>query len=359
MIWAGKSRKTVFVLGAGATRGAVPHVLANRKRIKPPLNRDFFNVVEKFASADGKDQRTRKRYFRLRKVLESEFPGKWPLPMETAFSLLYVSKDFPEIYAAGAGRRRQPGSRREIEDFLRLTFGVLGAIEAGASPQNLYSELVRYLESHDTIITLNYDTVLDQALIRSGWPPGKGYCLIGGENKIVPRKSRVPPSPDLAGTKLLKLHGSMNWLVKGSYKKVHRVFDKKPSQVLIYKSPSKNEKSGFIRQIIPPIYGKFFSHYHWQSLWGHAYKSIIGAEVIVVIGCSLVDTDFHLSGMFGHAIRERKRNGHQFDCAILVDKVGIRRKWQKLLKGNITKKVPYRSFAKFMLGMKKMGGASE
>jgi NAD-dependent SIR2 family protein deacetylase len=361
MMWAGKSRRTVFVLGAGATRGAVPHVLVNRKRIKAPLNRDFFKVVEKFATAHGDDQRTRNRYLRLRKALENEFPtrGKWPLPMEEAFSLLYVSKDFPEIYSTGAGRRRQPGSRKEIEDFLRLTFAVLGAIELGAKPQNLYSKLVHHLEPSDTIITLNYDTVLDRALIRSGWSPDTGYCLIGGRNKVIPRSSGIPASPRLASVKLLKLHGSLNWMVRGSYKKVQRVFEKKPSQVLVHKFPRKNEKSGFIRQIIPPIYGKFFNHPHWQTLWGHAYKAIIESDVVVVIGCSLVDTDFHLSGMLGHAIRERKRSAHRFEYAILVDKSVVRRKWQRLLKGNVAAKAPYRTFAKFMKVLERTRGKDE
>lgn len=358
MIWEGRSKKTVFVLGAGATRGAVPYVVVNRKRIKSPLNRDFFNVVETFVRAHEEDSRTCKRYVRLRQALESEFPNKWPLPMETAFSLLYVSKDFPEIYASGAGRRRKAGSRQEIEDFLRLTFGVLGVIETEAKPGNLYSELVSHLELHDTIISLNYDTVLDRALICSGWPPGKGYCLIGGQNKVVPRESKVLPEARLAEVKLLKLHGSLNWLVRGSYKDVHSVFDKKPTQVLT-KSQGKNEKSGFIRQIIPPIYGKFFNHEHWQSLWNDAYKAILNAQVIVVIGCSLVDTDFHLSGMLGHAIRERKRSGHDFDYAILVDRVRIRRRWEKLLKGNFAKKKPFRNFADFMRNLNKVGGANE
>ncbi len=55
--WAGRSRKAVFILGAGATRGAVPHVVVNRKRIKSPLNGDFFKVVENFARAcsDGQN----------------------------------------------------------------------------------------------------------------------------------------------------------------------------------------------------------------------------------------------------------------------------------------------------------------
>jgi hypothetical protein len=79
--------------------------------------------------------------------------------------------------------------------------------------------------------------------------------------------------------------------------------------------------------------------------------------MIVVIGCSLVDTDFHLSGMLGHAIKERKRDRRPFDFAILVDKVGVRRKWEKLLKGNVDNRVPYRSFAHFIRGLKGTGGA--
>jgi hypothetical protein len=362
MYWERKSRKAVFILGAGATRGAVPHVVINRKRVKAPLNGDFFNVVETFARASGSDGGMNTRYRRLRKTLQNDFStrGKWPLPMETAFSLLYVSKDFPEIYARGAGRRRKAGSRTEIEDFLRLTFGVLGAIEIGASEHSLYSKLVDRLESSDTIITLNYDTLLDGALIRSGWPPGGGYCLIGGQNKLKWKIQGPPLSSRLSGVKLLKLHGSLNWLVRGSYKNIHRVFDAKPNQVLIYKTPNKNEKKNFLRQIIPPIYGKFFNHIHWRKLWDRAYREIITAQVIVVIGCSLVDTDFHLSGMFGRAISERKRQGHKFASAILVDRnLKVRRKWERLLKGNVARTVGYRSFAQFADALRKVGGTDE
>jgi hypothetical protein len=46
--------KTVFFLGAGASRGAVDHVLLDQKRIKPPLNNDFFKIAATFARAHGK-----------------------------------------------------------------------------------------------------------------------------------------------------------------------------------------------------------------------------------------------------------------------------------------------------------------
>lgn len=346
MRWAGKSRRTVFILGAGATRGAVPHVVLNRKLLKSPLNRDFFSVIEAFVRADKKHA---SRYARLKSTLQSEFPirGKWPFPMEVAFSLLYVSKDFPEIYAKGAGRRRRAGTRTEIEDFLRLTFGILTEIGLKAPVENLYSSLTRHLESSDTVITLNYDTVLDTALVRSGWPPGKGYCVIGGSNKL---SGGVPNSAGcerLSGVKLLKLHGSLNWLVRGSYADLAHVFESKPSQIVIGET-RKRERIGFIRQIIPPIYGKFFRHNHWQVLWEHAYQAILEAEAIVVIGCSLVETDFHLTGMLGHAVGERKRQNRSFDYEILVDNTKTRRKWHRLLGRNVRTRVDFANFAKFV-----------
>ncbi|MGB6484986.1 MAG: SIR2 family protein [Candidatus Acidiferrales bacterium] len=267
--------------------------------------------------------------------------------METAFSLLYVSKDFPEIYAKGAGRRRKAGTRTEIEDFLRLTFGVLTEIGLKAPVENLYSSLTRHLESSDTVVTLNYDTVLDTALMRSGWPPGKGYCVIGGRNKLSGSIANAGACERLSGVKLLKLHGSLNWFVRGSDAELAHVFESKPNQIVIGET-RRRERTGLIRQIIPPIYGKFFKHSHWQTLWEHAYEAILKAEAIVIIGCSLVDTDFHLTGMLGHAIGARSRLGHDFSYEILVDNTKTRRKWHRLLGRSVRTRVDFANFAKFV-----------
>ncbi len=53
MVIDGKNYKTTFILGAGATRGAIQHVLVNRKRIMPPLNADFFKVAQTYARSKG------------------------------------------------------------------------------------------------------------------------------------------------------------------------------------------------------------------------------------------------------------------------------------------------------------------
>jgi len=349
VIWNGTPRKTDFILGAGATRGAFPHVRVNGKKICAPLNRDFFKVAESFVHAHGDGGGFANRYERVRKVFRDEFPtrGRWPIPMEEAFSLLYVSKDFPEIYVPLRGRHRKPGSRREIEDFLRLTFGILSAIEAEVSPTNLYARLASHLGVGDAILTLNYDTLLDSALVDAGWDPVKGYGLIGGSGKIRWTRTKPAPSAALAKVRLLKLHGSLNWYVRGSFNNIGEIFEKKPSKIIISESPRVNEFAHFVRQIAPPIYGKFFGHKHWRTLWAAAHDALLDAEVLVVIGCSLVDTDFHLGGMLSHAIKMRKSVHRPFAQVVTVDRTRVRRKWLRLLKGCVAAHCPYSSFQKF------------
>jgi hypothetical protein len=349
MIWKGRDRKTLFILGAGATRGAFPHVVLNGKRIRAPLNSDFFKVVETFIRARNDHGGFRARYERIRRVFRDEFPtrGLWPIGMEEAFSLLYVSKDFPEIYGARQGRRRKAGSRKEIEDFLRLTFAILTSIEAKATTNTLYGRLVDNLGPDDCIVTLNYDTMLDSSLIRSGWDPAKGYSLVGGSNKIKWQMRKPATAARLQNVKLLKLHGSLNWYVRASFDELSGVFQKKPSKVVISKLPRTNETHGMIRQIVPPMYGKFFGHNHWQQLWDTAHSELMTADLLVVIGCSLIDTDFHLNGMIGHGIAVRKKHRRKFDGVIVVNGTTVRRKWLRLLRGSFSRREEFRRFSGF------------
>jgi hypothetical protein len=344
MIWAGHDRRTVFILGAGATRGALGHVTINRKRIKPPLNGDFFRVAKTFVSAHAESSGLRGRYTKLRKALKDEFKLKGDPQMEEAFSLLYVSKDFPGVFGSGRGRRPQPGTRKEISDFLTITFGMLAALDGTKSRVALYDQLAGSLGSRDAVITLNYDTTLDSALVRAGWDPRAGYGLLGGKNKVKWHVSRANLSPHLSGVRLLKLHGSVNWFVRGSYGRLSQVFDKKPAVVT---KPRRNERAGHIRQIVPPIFGKFFSHKHWGKLWLQAFADLCEADLVVVIGCSLVPSDFHLRALVQRAATVRKKSGSQFHRGIFVDKAKVRRRWQKALSGAVNQVEAFSNFASF------------
>ena len=338
----GKNFKTTVLLGAGATRGAVRHALLNRKRIKPPLNRDFFNVASTFARACGSNSSEAKRLARLLKFFKNDLAVKGKPAMEDAFSLLYVVKDFPTIYGQRRGRKLQPGSRKEIDDFLFLAFGILGTLDSNASLNNGYDRLASRLGSGDTIISLNYDTLLDSALARAGWNPKVGYDLAGSSQKV---KWRVTNCIDqLREVHLLKLHGSLNWFVRGN--SISSVFEKKPVRITI---PRNNGLKGHMRQIVPPIYGKFFQHKHWRHLWESANKALREADVLVIVGCSLVDTDFHLRALMSRVGKFRKTTMKKFHRLILVDhNLRVRRKWGRVLKGSSQRIVSIKGYEKFL-----------
>jgi hypothetical protein len=345
MLIKGTDLKTIFILGAGATRGAIRHVLISKKRIKPPLNRDFFKVAETYARAKGADSEDEKRVTRLKKVFKEVIPIKGVPSMEDAFSLLYIAKDFPGIYKARRGRKSSSGMRREIEDFLRLTFSILTAIDKLAPAENGYVRLVQKLGPTDTIISLNYDTTLDSALTCYGWDPRNGYGLGGGQRKIEWKPERELGRLNITGVRLLKLHGSINWYVRGNYSTLSRVFANKP---VLVSGPRKNEVSGFIRQIVPPIYGKFFEHSHWENIWNQAFKALCEAKIIAVIGCSLVDTDFHLRAMLSRVVQHKKNIGAPFKKAIFVAGTTTRRKWKDVLKGSYQSTAGYPNLEQFL-----------
>ncbi|NTV91295.1 MAG: hypothetical protein HGA22_13205, partial [Clostridiales bacterium] len=77
-----------------------------------------------------------------------------------------------------------------------------------------YHELLKFCSPNDTFITFNWDTLLDRALADTGcWSPNNGYGFTFGSIFDGSWK----PEMDSTGVfetnlKLLKLHGSTNWL---------------------------------------------------------------------------------------------------------------------------------------------------
>lgn len=232
----GRNFKTVFILGAGATRGAIRHVILNRKRLKPPLNSDFFKIARTYAQTQGANSADNSRLKRLNLFFRDYLPINW-----------------------------------------------------------------------------------------------------------IP--NRISSNINLTHIHLLKLHGSINWFVRGSFSDLSAIFAKKPARV---ENPRKNEIRGYIRQIVPPIYGKFFGHDHWRNLWLEAYRSLCESEILVVIGCSLVETDFHLRALLSRVSKWRKNRSVLFKRVIFVDRSRVRRKWARVLKGSCSKVSNYPSFEVFL-----------
>jgi hypothetical protein len=76
-----------------------------------------------------------------------------------------------------------------------------------------YARLVKSLGPDDTLVTFNWDTLLDRALFEfSDWTPDDGYMI--QFNSIYDEAWRPPEPPRAHARYLLKLHGSTNWLTR-------------------------------------------------------------------------------------------------------------------------------------------------
>lgn len=334
--------KTTLLLGAGATRGAIKGFNVGGSRLQAPLNGDFIRVAKSFVKTP-EHKALKLKLKRLLDFVHEEIglpkSKKPPTTMEEIFSMAYTSKDFLDVYKRTRGRK--PSSLKEISDFLILLTSIFRSIDTYVSKQpnrfNLYKELAGLLENGDTVITLNYDTLIDRELLLRGWNPTCGYGANLSHTLKGYRKKRFTEEQPLKNVKLLKLHGSFNWFTrKNKTDALDMIFKKKPSLVFSPDSVRWNEKKRYVRQIIPPVYGKFFSHDFWRDLWTWAFQEVVTSKRLIVIGCSLIETDFHLRAFLGRVKVTKKQKSTPFKEVIIVDpnKEGLpQKRFEAILRG--------------------------
>jgi hypothetical protein len=157
----------------------------------------------------------------------------------------------------------------------------------------------------DTVVTFNYDVALDSALRRSGkWCVGDGY---GFKAKGLPQGSAV---------KILKLHGSINWLailfggMTGSFAMPREgAFGSRPAfgtddlNDLGYPDlidPRLSRTSSAVQPLIVPTNHKqFFFQTNlgreweglWKRLWSRARRAVQKSERVVVSGYGMYPID--------------------------------------------------------------------
>jgi hypothetical protein len=167
------------------------------------------------------------------------------------------------------------------------------------------AELYRFfaqdiLTPQDAVITFNYDVSLDRELCRSGkWSVLTGYGFVIGQPTTSP------------SCKLLKLHGSTNWIAQlfGGLQGVGTI---SPDELLLGVRPvipdpemiyldtdlvDRGFRNGayFAPSLIMPAANKKFGPPEWEdfwdSLWFQAEKAIAASNEVHIIGYSLPEHD--------------------------------------------------------------------
>jgi hypothetical protein len=106
----------------------------------------------------------------------------------------------------------------------------------------------------------------------------------------------------------------LNWFAKGSLSNYDEVLARRPpSQIVMSPVPRAYDivSERMVRFFIPPLYSKFFANPFWGSIWEAAFVKLTHAQSLVIIGCSLIESDYHLRAIILRALARRRRKLHR------------------------------------------------
>lgn len=294
----------VFIFGAGASmeyRGACGPLFCDS---------GFFRVVEKMWARGEHDKF---RHYdggqldwpKLKKFAEERF--------NRAVESIGLEEAFVEVDGMG----------QDLEDlFCRCIELALFWRMRGTNAQNLHAHcefLRRVLRPGGTLITFNYDPILEYALThiaRDGtisWDPVNGYGL-RFEGEFSAGAIKVLPVESESNVQLLKLHGSMNWLFfYGEWPSWPRYLLRLTNdnlrgvgfQCMVEKATGTVLRSLFV----PPKSAKEYESYGLTELWDKAEQALEDATSLTVIGYRFPETDkgaLELLGKAAHLAQSRQ-----------------------------------------------------
>jgi hypothetical protein len=167
----------------------------------------------------------------------------------------------------------------------------------------LHRRLAESLSPDDTIISFNYDLIMDRSLSdlsNSLWNQVAGYNVFP-EKVGLKREGKPPiewgePNPSSGGKfQYLKLHGSLNWYWDGEYQQEPKI---RIIPVSLFRGGDlrawlfDGDEFKYEPFLVPPVYSKVL----WdplKPLWYKARQKLQSADEVIIIGYSFREADLH------------------------------------------------------------------
>ncbi len=310
-------RDVVFVLGAGASYGD-----------GVPLQRDIVPML-----LDGSMPHLERSVMgrQVKEFIEANFyvdaeNGEFP-KLEAVFGFL-------DFFIAQRESLNARYSYEEIvlikENLIKIIHYIVDERSNRKSPyyHRFWAAVERY-NRNVSIITLNYDTLLEQAF--EPLFPGTGYIdycvhLMNYEKQLSLREfqfwinPREPvhakPGKNPVPFKIIKLHGSLNWKYCNCCNQAllttwDRSIDLDSGSFVGYTQPEQKaydymcplDGTEFQTLILPPSYVKILNNPVISQLFSEASREIRATRRIVFVGYSLSDGDVHIKALFKKHLR--------------------------------------------------------
>ncbi len=161
-----------------------------------------------------------------------------------------------------------------------------------------YDDPRRTASRSNTVITFNYDLLVDDALTRIGAKPG--YELADATFDEPNQSKTIVP--------LLKLHGSTNWAIC-ECNQIHVLGQKATGNPAMFRSMrcTKCQKAGLRLLLVPPSWDKSEYSKIMQPVWKQAVDALKTATRICVIGYSMPEADAFFKFLLALGLAENDR----------------------------------------------------
>ena len=219
----------------------------------------------------------------------------------------YLAARLNEIMTGQYWSVKQPATPKELRAAARrLIAAECCAFLEGVNPLREqwepFREWERKLGANDTVITFNYDLVVEMLIeVHDAYPTGFGPKP-GSPVKVI-RPGQKDDMRDARSTgrcPLLKLHGSVDWRVIGKITPRVEVMSDRPPFALRCAASE--------LAIATPGPSKSEAATSFQDLWIYAHEALTQADVVVFVGYRFPETDAYARAQLLGAIRENHDN---------------------------------------------------
>lgn len=288
-----KAAPLVILFGAGATRGAL------RKRLPPPpLDQDFFDIAGQITGRG-----TRRLTARVTRDVFGLYGRVSGAGLEQYYRDIEARSEIGEIAKSKNKPKDWTRRRRDLDELIRRVLIQTTNNPLSETPQ-IHRGILRRLRRGDTVITFNYDTVIEEMIPdrEPHWDPADGYGFRAGGVTLDWargwRKQRNRVGSRNSDFRLLKLHGSLNWTLY----KTHKVRLKpRPYVVRARRGAPVFDKCS----ILPPGWHKAIDVSPFPELWHKARLELEKCASLAIVGYSLPDTDLIAQALLAEVSRLR------------------------------------------------------
>lgn len=219
-----------------------------------------------------------------------------------------------------------------------------------------------HLSTGDTVITTNYDLLIERTLNDlEMWHIYDGYGFtvelkenlnyssifskVDAEHKKDLREYKSKKSP----IKILKLHGSVGWLRKEDKIVIDTSSLKNilPASMQDYRDKQYDPTLHRNQHLILPSFIKNYDHKTLLNIWAQAISSISKAKEIHVVGFSLPDYDTNIKTIFLLARKNLIAKKCKIKVYILRNDTDTQERWENFL-GNNVEIIVFDSFSNYM-----------